>query len=75
MTTKPGMVHGRPTERAELYQVVAFAFEECACLGRMRISFPSLVIAIVCSLWAVRQPVVLRSVHPLGSMARLAVSA
>jgi hypothetical protein len=39
-----------------------------ACFGKVRISVPSLVMAIVCSLCAVRQPVALRSVHPSASV-------
>jgi hypothetical protein len=47
----------------------------CGCFGKVRTSAPSLVIAIVCSLWAVRQPVALRSVQPSASVTSSAVSA
>jgi hypothetical protein len=36
--------------------------------GFVRTCAPSSVIAMVCSLWAVRQPVALRSVHPSASV-------
>ena len=45
------------------------------CVGRVRISAPSPVMAIVCSLWAVRLPVALRSVQPSASVTSSAVSA
>ena len=43
--------------------------------GRVRISAPSSVIAMVCSLCAVRQPVALRSVQPSSSVTSSSVSA
>lgn len=43
--------------------------------GPVRISAPSSVMAIVCSLWAVLQPVALRRVHPSASVTSRAVSA
>ncbi len=38
--------------------------------GSVRISAPSSVMAMVCSLWAVRQPVALRRVRPSASTTR-----
>lgn len=47
--------------------------QERSC--RVRISAPSAVMAMVCSVWAVRQPVALRSVQPSASMTSSSVSA
>lgn len=44
-------------------------------LGSVRISAPSSVMAMVCSVWAVRQPVALRRVQPSASMTSSSVSA
>ena len=47
----------------------------CTCAGKVRMSAPSFVIAIVCSLCAVRQPVALLRVQPSASVTSSAVSA
>jgi hypothetical protein len=61
-------------ERAP-FRLAAYLDPRSRWFGKVRISAPSLVIAIVCSLCAVRQPVALRRVQPSASVTSLVVFA